>query len=1203
MVQHLINEDLQGSGLADVQGFTFGSIGAEVAPANKQIANFGHVNDPAIIAPFLPGNTVGGHVAIKSPIAQYSFADVVLEQFDIIKPHSMDTYVLSTGQLVAEAYDEGGLFYDSLLAEELRGAGDVSFRYDIVLGREGADKLVASRLDEFVLAGNGSDVIDMKGRGASERVIDGGLDADKVVMEGSRSDYQIAADDADTFTVSYSGDKTAILDRVETLVFPRWLLDAEDPVEPNALAVAAASVELDGPVVHLDGTPTSVQTPGTGSAEFLVDPTFDYADAGDGDFDVLGSAQGDVIVYGTGDKTIRAGTGDDIVISKVVSGLSTGGLVDPAVGQTVAVLGAGDDLLFGGDGEETVSLSGQRADYAVAGLVDGTVVIRDGRDGSPDGTDSLLGVEFVQFADGTYTVEELLPSDPPVISSDGGGDTAAVSIAENTTAVTTVAASDPNAGDTLAYSKLGGADEDLFTIDAATGALAFISAPDFETPADADGNNDYEVQVQVADGNGGFDTQTLLVTVTNANDTAPAFTSGTTATFAENATSTVYDANAGDADNLGALTYMLSGTDAGLFDIDASTGVVTFQNAPDFENPLDQGANNVYDITVTASDGTLSTGQAAAITVTDVAETAPNLTDVFGSQMSVTTSSLYGSAYGGSKLLDDNTGSSVVTQNGADEWIKLDLGGNFDITSLSLTNRNAAGQRLDGAVVQLRDALGNVVHTFDPISGATNGEVFNLSLDQAVTAASVYIDGTAGQYLQVAELDVFGFESAVPGPANVTDVFGSQMSVTTSSLYGSAYGGSNLLDDNTGSSVVTQNGADEWIKLDLGGNFDITSLSLTNRNAAGQRLDGAVVQLRDALGNVVHTFDPISGATNGEVFNLSLDQAVTAASVYIDGTAGQYLQVAELDVFGFESAVPGPANVTDAFGSQMSVTTSSLYGSAYGGSKLLDDNTGSSVVTQNGADEWIKLDLGGNFDITSLSLTNRNAAGQRLDGAVVQLRDALGNVVHTFDPISGATNGEVFNLSLDQAVTAASVYIDGTAGQYLQVAELDVFGFESAVPGPANVTDAFGSQMSVTTSSLYGSAYGGSKLLDDNTGSSVVTQNGADEWIKLDLGGNFDITSLSLTNRNAAGQRLDGAVVQLRDALGNVVHTFDPISGATNGEVFNLSLDQAVTAASVYIDGTAGQYLQVAELDVFGFESDPSEPDATAAPDDLVLTA
>jgi Ca2+-binding RTX toxin-like protein len=50
---------------------------------------------------------------------------------------------------------------------------------------------------------------------------------------------------------------------------------------------------------------------------------------------------------------------------------------------------------------------------------------------------------------------------------------------------------------------------------------------------------------------------------------------------------------------------------------------VTFEAAPDFEAPGDAGGNNVYDITVTASDGALSTSRNVAITVTNVNE-APN---------------------------------------------------------------------------------------------------------------------------------------------------------------------------------------------------------------------------------------------------------------------------------------------------------------------------------------------------------------------------------------------------------------------------------------------------------------------------------------------------------------------------------------------------------------------------------------------------
>ena len=73
------------------------------------------------------------------------------------------------------------------------------------------------------------------------------------------------------------------------------------------------------------------------------------------------------------------------------------------------------------------------------------------------------------------------------------------------------------------------------------------------------------------------------------------------------------------------MTYSLTGADASLFNINATTGVVTFKSSPNYEAPGDAGGNNVYDVTVSASDGTNITTKAVAITVTDVNE-APTIT-------------------------------------------------------------------------------------------------------------------------------------------------------------------------------------------------------------------------------------------------------------------------------------------------------------------------------------------------------------------------------------------------------------------------------------------------------------------------------------------------------------------------------------------------------------------------------------------------
>ena len=101
----------------------------------------------------------------------------------------------------------------------------------------------------------------------------------------------------------------------------------------------------------------------------------------------------------------------------------------------------------------------------------------------------------------------------------------AFSAAENQTAVGTVAASDSDTGDSVTgYAIQGGADASKFSIAPVTGALTFVSAPNFEAPADADTGNDYVVVVRATSGTGErvkTAEVTITVTVTNAGGEAP----------------------------------------------------------------------------------------------------------------------------------------------------------------------------------------------------------------------------------------------------------------------------------------------------------------------------------------------------------------------------------------------------------------------------------------------------------------------------------------------------------------------------------------------------------------------------------------------------------------------------------------------------------------------------------------------------------
>ena len=268
------------------------------------------------------------------------------------------------------------------------------------------------------------------------------------------------------------------------------------------------------------------------------------------------------------------------------------------------------------------------------------------------------------------------------------------------------------------YSINGGADSGQFTINTSSGVLSFNTPPNYESPADATGNNDYIVDVQASSGGGDrakTATQSLTVTVTDVNeaplstgsvsaitlnvdgvawlkDVSGDFTDpdGDTLSFAASSsqtaiaavsvsgsTVTVAPVAAGNAavtvtatdpgglsatqtigvevkandssqfigvtafsvpentltvgtvtatDNDDTITgYSISGgADSGKFSIVASSGALSFNLAPNFENPGSSDSTNDYEVIVGVASGTGDRAKTATqpltVTVTDVNE-------------------------------------------------------------------------------------------------------------------------------------------------------------------------------------------------------------------------------------------------------------------------------------------------------------------------------------------------------------------------------------------------------------------------------------------------------------------------------------------------------------------------------------------------------------------------------------------------------
>ena len=183
----------------------------------------------------------------------------------------------------------------------------------------------------------------------------------------------------------------------------------------------------------------------------------------------------------------------------------------------------------------------------------------------------------------------LITDHAPIITG-----TTTLVVDENETAVSTLVGMDAD-GDTLTYSITGGTDMDFFTIDASTGALSFNTAPDYEND-----KTSYLVSVTVTDGVNVI-TKSLSININDVNENlAPFITNMPESLSVVENSSIIYDFDATDPEG-DSIYFTISGLDSSLFKINSS-GVLSFINAPDYENPQDVDKDNIYDVEVSVTD-------------------------------------------------------------------------------------------------------------------------------------------------------------------------------------------------------------------------------------------------------------------------------------------------------------------------------------------------------------------------------------------------------------------------------------------------------------------------------------------------------------------------------------------------------------------------------------------------------------------------
>lgn len=219
--------------------------------------------------------------------------------------------------------------------------------------------------------------------------------------------------------------------------------------------------------------------------------------AGEGDQKIVGSAGDDFLSGGLGNDEIIGNDGNDTLLGGGDNDILNGGL--------------GADTIDGGAGIDTAVYAGTKSQYALTLMSGGNIKITGGTDGS----DTLVGIEYFKFSDGTYAWDAAtgrLSATPvtgtgtanaaPVVTA-----TQSVTTNEDTAKQVTVSATDAN--------------NDVLTFTAGLAAHGTVSGGangvfTYTPTANYAGNDTFVVTV--SDGKGGTASQTVSVSVTAVND-------------------------------------------------------------------------------------------------------------------------------------------------------------------------------------------------------------------------------------------------------------------------------------------------------------------------------------------------------------------------------------------------------------------------------------------------------------------------------------------------------------------------------------------------------------------------------------------------------------------------------------------------------------------------------------------------------------
>ncbi len=696
-----------------------------------------------------------------------------------------------------------------------------------------------------------------------------------------------------------------------------------DTIKVNAAAYTDGAVS-----VNKDGQTFDIPANTTGFSILLTSGSNNsFTQTGAGSVNVVGNSGNNALTGNSGNNTLSGEGGADTI---------TGG--------------AGNDTISGGGGMDTAVFSGSRSNYTIT-VSGGTTTVVDNRSGSPDGTDTLTGVEKIKFnGDGT-TVRN--------VPSSLGFTVGTSSQAATTSLVFGTSMIDPdstqNGGKpTIVFQLSGNTTDGYFsavndgtvTINVSMSNLQLQGTPAALNAYLNSGNIKYNsltsatrtITMQVDD-NQNANGYVNLVANTG---TTPVFTSAnnTSVTYGQSLNFTIA------ATATPAATYSVTtGTLPSGVTLNPTSGVLSGTTAA-----------GTYSFTVTATSGSKSSTQAFTLTVNKVAltVTAAAKSKTYGDAdpaltYSITTGALVGSdSLTGSltRASGENAGTYAINQGtlaASSNYTVIFVSANLTVSKATLSITAAAKSKTYG------DADPSLTYTVSGLKNSDTSSVVTGSLTRtagenagtyAINQGTVVASANYNVTFTSANLTI-GKRAATITATNVTGTYGTATlgsAFTIANLASGETVGSVTLATNATLSGAGKYNAGSWTitpSAATGGNFNANNYTFTYANGT------FTVNKATLTVTAIGANKNYDGNTSATV-TLSNDDLVgdvvvanAASKTFADATVGfgKTITVSGLTISGADAA-----NYTLA--STSTTTTGNIIGSGIVNNKLVIVGTG-----------------------------------------------------------------------------------------------------------------------------------------------------------------------------------------------------------------------------------------------------------------------